>query len=98
MWQLNWLNEGNPNDKEILINGNNIIRINKLEGGREREREREREKADRQTDRVTWLYTLRNRLKPKGGEGTEIVIVLSNDVTLVHTCVNFKTNQLGVGC
>jgi len=55
MWQLNWLNEGNPNDKEILINGNNIIRINKLEGGGEGEGEGERERESRQTDRQSYL-------------------------------------------
>ena len=75
---------------EILINGNNVIRINKLERG---------EKTDRQTETQSWLYTLRNRLNPKKrGGGPEIGSVLSNDFTLVYICVNFKTNQFGVGC
>jgi hypothetical protein len=63
IWQLHWRNEANPNDKEISINGNNVIRIYKLEGG-----DRGGEKIDRDTELLGY-YALRNRLKPKGGLG-----------------------------
>ena len=49
IWQLNWLNEANPNDKEILINGKQHNPHKQTGGGREGERE------DRQTDRETEL-------------------------------------------
>jgi hypothetical protein len=86
IWQLNWQNEANPNDKEMLINGNNVIRINKLEegvGG---------EKTDRQSSLAIYIT---QQTQSKKGEGAEIGRVFSNDVILVYTCVNLKTNKLG---
>ena len=88
IWQLNWQNEANPNDKETLINGNNVIRIYKLGGGERGE--------ERQTELLGFIHYVTDSIK-KNGE-TQIGSVLSNDVTVVYTCVNLKTNQLGVGC